>query len=171
MMHWMNGFGSKKMKIHPMMWASWMKDMVGKKSKKKKKVRLDLMNTALMSGSFKTLSTALIAADLVGAMRGKDKLTVFAPTDEAFAKLPAGTLDALLKDKTKLRAVLTYHVVAGKLRANDVVAAGTLRTLNGATAKVTTTGGPRIEGASILETDIKASNGIIHVIDTVLIPA
>jgi len=132
----------------------------------------DIVDTAVAAGSFKTLVAAVKAAGLVETLKGKGPFTVFAPTDEAFAKLPAGTVESLLKpeNKDKLVAILTYHVVPGSLKAADVVKAGELKTVNGKAAKITTDGGAKISGAGIVKTDIETSNGIIHVIDSVILP-
>ena len=129
----------------------------------------DIVDTAVDAGSFKTLATALGAAGLVDTLKGKGPFTVFAPTDEAFAKIPKADLDALLKDKAKLTAVLTYHVVAGKVMAADVKA-GKVKTVQGSELTVTTTGGVQVNGAKVVKTDILADNGVIHVIDTVVMP-
>ena len=129
----------------------------------------DIVDTAVNAGNFKTLVAALKAADLVKTLKGKGPYTVFAPTDEAFAKIPKADLDALLADKEKLSAVLTYHVVPGKVMAKDVKA-GDVATVNGKTIKVTTDGGVLVNTSKVTATDIKASNGVIHVIDTVLMP-
>ena len=129
----------------------------------------DIVDTAVNAGNFKTLVAALKAADLVKTLKGKGPYTVFAPTDEAFAKIPKADLDALLADKEKLSAVLTYHVVSGKVMAKDVKA-GDVATVNGKTIKVTTDGGVSVNTSKVTATDIKASNGVIHVIDTVLMP-
>jgi uncharacterized surface protein with fasciclin (FAS1) repeats len=129
----------------------------------------DIVDTAVAAGSFKTLATALQAAGLVETLKGKGPFTVFAPTDEAFAKVPKDQLDALLKDKAKLTAVLTYHVVAGKVMAKDV-AAGKVKTVQGSELTVSTAGGVMVDGAKVIKTDIVADNGVIHVIDSVVIP-
>jgi len=129
----------------------------------------DIVDTAVAAGSFKTLATALGAAGLVDTLKGKGPFTVFAPTDEAFAKIPKADLDALLKDKTKLSAVLTYHVVAGKVLAADVKA-GKVKTVQGSDLTVTTKSGVQVNGANVIKTDIDADNGVIHVIDTVVMP-
>ena len=129
----------------------------------------DIVDTAVAAGSFKTLATALGAAGLVETLKGKGPFTVFAPTDEAFAQIPKADLDALLKDKAKLTAVLTYHVVAGKVMAADVKA-GKVKTVQGSDLTVTTTGGVQVNGANVVKTDIVADNGVIHVIDTVVMP-
>jgi uncharacterized surface protein with fasciclin (FAS1) repeats len=129
----------------------------------------DIVDTAVAAGSFKTLATALTAAGLVDTLKGKGPFTVFAPTDEAFAKVPKADLDALLKDKAKLTAVLTYHVVAGKVMAADVKA-GKVKTVQGSELTVSTMGGVKVDNANVIKTDIVADNGVIHVIDSVVIP-
>jgi uncharacterized surface protein with fasciclin (FAS1) repeats len=130
----------------------------------------DIVDTAVSAGNFKTLAQALTAADLVGTLKGPGPFTVFAPTDAAFAKVPKEQLDALLKDKAKLAAVLTYHVVPGKLMARDVKA-GMVRTVQGQSLTVSTEGGTvKVDGATVTATDIAASNGVIHVIDSVVLP-
>jgi uncharacterized surface protein with fasciclin (FAS1) repeats len=133
----------------------------------------DIIDTAVAAGSFKTLAAAVTAADLVSTLKGQGPFTVFAPTDEAFAKLPAGTVDALLKDIPKLKAILTYHVIAGKVMAADVVKMDgkSAKTVNGADLKITTTGGVKLNGTStVVKTDIECTNGVIHVLDTVILP-
>ena len=129
----------------------------------------DIVDTAVAAGSFKTLATALGAAGLVDTLKGKGPFTVFAPTDEAFAKIPKADLDALLKDKAKLTAVLTYHVVPGKVMAADVKA-GKVKTVQGSELTITTSNGVMVNNAKVIKTDIVADNGVIHVIDTVLMP-
>jgi len=129
----------------------------------------DIVDTAVAAGSFKTLATALGAAGLVDTLKGKGPFTVFAPTDAAFAKIPKADLDALLKDKAKLTAVLTYHVVAGKVMAADVKA-GKVKTVQGSELTVSTTDGVKVDNAKVVKTDIVADNGVIHVIDTVIMP-
>ena len=129
----------------------------------------DIVDTAVDAGSFKTLATALGAAGLVETLKGKGPFTVFAPTDEAFAKIPKADLDALLKDKAKLTAVLTYHVVAGKVMAADVKA-GNVKTVQGSELTVSTSMGVMVNNAKVIKTDIVADNGVIHVIDTVIMP-
>jgi uncharacterized surface protein with fasciclin (FAS1) repeats len=129
----------------------------------------DIVDTAVAAGSFKTLATALQAAGLVDTLKGKGPFTVFAPTDEAFAKVPKADLDALLKDKAKLTAVLTYHVVPGKVMAADVKA-GKVKTVQGSEITVSTTGGVKVDAANVVKTDIVADNGVIHVIDSVILP-
>ena len=130
----------------------------------------DIVDTAVSAGQFKTLVKAVQAAGLVDTLKGPGPFTVFAPTDAAFAKLPAGTLEALLADKQKLAGILTYHVVPGKLMAADVLAARELQTAQGGSLAVDTSKGARIGAANIVLTDITTSNGVIHVIDTVLLP-
>ena len=129
----------------------------------------DIVDTAVAAGTFKTLAAALQAAGLVDTLKGKGPFTVFAPTDEAFAKIPKAELDALLKDKAKLTAVLTYHVVPGKVMAKDV-APGQVKTVQGSALTVSTTGGVMVDKARVTATDIVASNGVIHVIDSVVLP-
>lgn len=133
-------------------------------------MKKDIVDTAISAGSFKTLVTALKAAGLVETLRGKGPFTVFAPTDAAFAKLPAGTLDALLKDKKKLTKILTYHVVAGKVMASDVVKLKSAKTVEGQAVKISTTKGVKVNQANVVKTDILATNGVIHVIDAVILP-
>ncbi len=131
----------------------------------------DIVGVAKDAGSFKTLCAALEAADLVGALQGEGPFTVFAPTDEAFAKLPAGTVEGLLKDKVKLAAILKYHVVSGKVMAADVVKLKEAKTLNGKAAPIKVEGGTvTVAGSKVIKTDIAAKNGVIHVIDTVMLP-
>ena len=130
---------------------------------------MDIVETAVGAGSFKTLATALGAAGLVDKLKGKGPFTVFAPTDEAFAKIPKADLEALLKDKAKLKAVLTYHVVAGKVMAADVKA-GKVKTVQGSELTVSTSSGVMVDNAKVIKTDIVADNGVIHVIDTVIMP-
>lgn len=131
----------------------------------------DIVDTAVAAGSFKTLATALEAAGLVETLKGTGPFTVFAPTDDAFAKLPAGTLEALLKDIPKLKNILLYHVVAGKVMAKDVVKLKSAKTVQGSSAKISLRGGKvMIDAANVATTDIMASNGVIHVIDSVIMP-
>jgi uncharacterized surface protein with fasciclin (FAS1) repeats len=129
----------------------------------------DIVDTAVAAGNFTTLATALQAAGLVDTLKGKGPFTVFAPTDAAFAKIPKADLDALLKDKAKLTAVLTYHVVPGKVMAKDVKA-GMVKTVQGGSLTVATVGGVTVDGAKVSATDIVADNGVIHVIDSVVLP-
>lgn len=136
-------------------------------------VSKNIVETAVSAGSFKTLTTALKAAGLVETLNGKGPFTVFAPTDEAFAKLPAGTVESLLEpaNKQKLTAILTYHVVAGNVKAADVVKLSSAKTLNGQSVMIKTAGGKVfINDATVIKADIAATNGTIHVIDTVLMP-
>jgi uncharacterized surface protein with fasciclin (FAS1) repeats len=133
----------------------------------------NIVDTAVSAGSFKTLTTALKAAGLVETLKGKGPFTVFAPTDEAFAKLPAGTVESLLEpaNKQKLTDILTYHVVAGNVKAAHVVKLSSVKTLNGQSVAIKTAGGKvMINGATVVKADIAATNGTIHVIDTVLMP-
>ncbi len=130
----------------------------------------DIVDTAVAAGSFKTLATALQAAGLVDTLKGAGPFTVFAPTDEAFAKLPAGTLEGLLKDKAKLTAILTYHVVPGKVMAADVVKLKSAKTVQGGSITIDATKGVKVDGANVVKTDIACSNGVIHVIDAVILP-
>lgn len=130
----------------------------------------DIVDTAVAAGQFKTLAKALTEAGLVETLKGKGPFTVFAPTDEAFAKLPAGTLDALLKDKKKLASVLTYHVVAGKVLAADAAKLTSAKTVQGQSVKIEAKGAVTIDGAKVIKADILASNGVIHVIDSVILP-
>jgi uncharacterized surface protein with fasciclin (FAS1) repeats len=130
----------------------------------------DIVDTAVSAGNFKTLATALQAAGLVDTLKGKGPFTVFAPTDAAFAKIPKDQLDALLKDKAKLTAVLTYHVVPGAVMAKDVKP-GPVNTVQGSAFTVKADGGKvMVDNAAVTQTDIVADNGVIHVIDTVILP-
>jgi uncharacterized surface protein with fasciclin (FAS1) repeats len=129
----------------------------------------DIVDTAVAAGSFKTLATALTAAGLIDTLKGPGPFTVFAPTDEAFAKIPKADLDALLQDKAKLSAVLTYHVVPGKVMAKDVKA-GKVKSVQGADLTLATAGGVTVDGARVVQADIVADNGVIHVIDSVVLP-
>jgi uncharacterized surface protein with fasciclin (FAS1) repeats len=134
----------------------------------------DLVDTAVAAGQFKTLAAALKAAGLIDALKGDGPFTVFAPTDEAFAKLPAGTVETLLKpeNKEKLKAILLYHVVPGNVTADQVTKLDgrSVKTLQGSSVKVKTSHGVRVDNAKVTQADVKASNGVIHVIDTVLMP-
>ncbi len=133
----------------------------------------DIVETAVAAGSFTTLAKALAAADLVQTLKGPGPFTVFAPTDEAFAKLPAGTLESLLQpaNKAKLQRILTYHVVPGTVRAADVVKLNAARAVSGDTIMIATQNGAvTVDSAKVVKTDIAASNGVIHVIDTVILP-
>jgi uncharacterized surface protein with fasciclin (FAS1) repeats len=131
----------------------------------------DIVETAIAAGQFKTLVAAVKAAGLVDTLKGKGPFTVFAPTDEAFAKIPREKLEALLKDKQALTAVLTYHVVPGRVMAEDVLKLDAAKTAQGQSLKIAAAGGKvRVNGANVIATDIACSNGVIHVIDTVLLP-
>ncbi|MGE3807353.1 MAG: fasciclin domain-containing protein [Gemmataceae bacterium] len=130
----------------------------------------DIVETAVAAGQFKTLARALQAADLVDTLKGKGPFTVFAPTDEAFAKLPKGTLDRLLADKEALKGVLLYHVVPGKVTAADVAKLDSARTVGGKPVRIDAGKGVKINDAKVIKADIMTSNGVIHVIDTVLLP-
>ena len=133
----------------------------------------DVVDTAIAAGSFKTLAKALCAAGLVTTLKGVGPFTVFAPTDEAFAELPDGTLETLLKpeNKEKLRRILTYHVVAGKVMASDVVKLQSARAVSGDTITVKVEDGVvHVENATVTSADVPASNGVIHVIDSVILP-
>ncbi|PKM30022.1 MAG: fasciclin [Gammaproteobacteria bacterium HGW-Gammaproteobacteria-11] len=134
------------------------------------KAPADIVDTAIAAGSFSTLVTAVQAAGLVDTLKGEGPFTVFAPTDEAFAKIPQADLEALLADKEKLTAVLTYHVVAGKVMAADVVNLTSAETVQGSALTIDTTDGVKVDAANVTATDIEASNGVIHVIDMVLMP-
>jgi uncharacterized surface protein with fasciclin (FAS1) repeats len=134
----------------------------------------DIVDTAVAAGKFKTLAAALEAADLVDTLKGEGPFTVFAPTDAAFAKLPAGTVESLLKpeNRDQLVAILTYHVVPGKVEAADVVKLNEARTVNGKDVQITVAdSGVQVDNANVIMTDIEASNGVIHVIDTVILPS
>ncbi len=132
--------------------------------------KADIVDTAVAAGSFTTLVKAVQAAGLVDTLKSEGPFTVFAPTDEAFAKLPAGTLEGLLADTEKLKQVLLYHVVAGKVMASDVGGLSEAKTVQGGTLPIDTSYGVKIGGAKVVKTDIETSNGVIHVIDTVLVP-
>ena len=129
----------------------------------------DIVDTAVKAGNFKTLVAAVQAAGLVDTLKGPGPFTVFAPTDEAFAKIPKATLDGLLKDKAALTKILTYHVVAGKVMAKDVKA-GTVKTVQGSDITLATAGGVTVNGAKVVAADVAADNGVIHAIDTVIMP-
>jgi uncharacterized surface protein with fasciclin (FAS1) repeats len=135
----------------------------------------DIVDTAVAAGSFKTLVTAVKAAGLVDTLKSKGPFTVFAPNDDAFAKLPKGTVEGLLKDIPKLKAVLTYHVVSGKVMAADVVKLKTAKTVQGQEVKIDASKwhlhmNPKINDANVVKADVAADNGVIHVIDKVLLP-
>jgi uncharacterized surface protein with fasciclin (FAS1) repeats len=130
----------------------------------------DIVDTAVAAGNFKTLASALTAAGLIETLKGKGPFTVFAPTDEAFAKIPKADLDALIADKAKLTKVLTYHVVAGKVMASDVVKLKDAKTVEGQMVKIDASNGVMVNKSKVIKADIQTSNGVIHVIDTVLMP-
>jgi uncharacterized surface protein with fasciclin (FAS1) repeats len=131
----------------------------------------NIVQTAILAGSFKTLVAAVQAAGLAETLSGNGPFTVFAPTDEAFAKLPAGTVDALLKDKEKLASILTYHVVSGQVTAADAVKLTEAKTVNGQSLKIVAgKDGVMIDNAKVITADIMTSNGVIHVIDSVMLP-
>ncbi len=137
------------------------------------KAKKDIVDTAVSAGQFNTLAAALEAADLVDTLKGDGPFTVFAPTDEAFAKLPEGTVEHLLKpeNRDQLVAILTYHVVPGKVDAATVVGLDAATTVNGADVSISVDGGSvRVDDATVVKTDIGASNGLIHVIDAVILP-
>ena len=131
----------------------------------------DIVDTAVSAGTFNTLAAALKATDLIGTLKGAGPFTVFAPTDEAFAKLPKGTLDALMKDPVKLKGILLYHVVSGRVMASDVEKLKSAKSMQGSSISITAAGGKVMaDNANVVKTDIMASNGVIHVIDTVILP-
>jgi uncharacterized surface protein with fasciclin (FAS1) repeats len=129
-----------------------------------------IVDVAVQAGKFNTLVQAVQAAGLVETLSGEGPFTVFAPTDEAFAQIPQETLQAVLADKEKLTAILTYHVVPGRLMAADVVRSTQLQTVQGQSITVSTEGGVRVDNANVIQTDIEADNGVIHVIDQVIMP-
>jgi uncharacterized surface protein with fasciclin (FAS1) repeats len=131
----------------------------------------DIVDTAVNAGSFSTLVAAVKAAGLVETLKGAGPFTVFAPTDEAFAKLPEGTVEGLLKDLPKLKQILTYHVVAGKVMAADVVKLKSAKTVEGSEVKIDASKGVKVNDATVVTPDVAADNGVIHVIDSVLLPA
>jgi uncharacterized surface protein with fasciclin (FAS1) repeats len=132
---------------------------------------MDIIETAVAAGSFKTLAAALEAAGLIGVLQGEGPFTVFAPTDEAFAKLPAGTVEALLADKEALTRILTYHVVSGRVMADAVVNITEAATVAGINAPIEVRmGNVYVGGARVVTADVNASNGVIHIIDTVMLP-
>ncbi|ACK74135.1 beta-Ig-H3/fasciclin (plasmid) [Gloeothece citriformis PCC 7424] len=132
----------------------------------------NIVDTAVNAGSFSTLVAAIKAANLVDTLQGKGPFTVFAPTDEAFGKLPEGTVDELLKDIPKLKKILTYHVVSGKVMAADVVKLKSAKTVEGSDVKINASNGTvKVNDSTVATADVAADNGVIHIIDTVLIPA
>jgi uncharacterized surface protein with fasciclin (FAS1) repeats len=131
----------------------------------------NIVDTAVNAGSFSTLVSAIKAAGLVETLKGVGPFTVFAPTDEAFAKLPAGTVEGLLKDLPKLKKILTYHVVSGKVMASDVVKLTSAKTVEGSDVKINASHGVKVNDSTVVTPDVSADNGVIHIIDTVLLPA
>ncbi|WP_245542270.1 fasciclin domain-containing protein [Rubellimicrobium thermophilum] len=131
---------------------------------------MDIVETATAAGNFTTLLAAVEAAGLVETLKGEGPFTVFAPTDEAFAALPEGTVEGLLADPEALAAILTYHVIPGEVMSSDLSEGMTAATVNGAEVTFTLEGGPKINGANIIQPDVDASNGVIHVIDAVILP-
>jgi uncharacterized surface protein with fasciclin (FAS1) repeats len=131
----------------------------------------DIVDTAVNAGDFTTLVAAVKAADLVDTLKGKGPFTVFAPTDAAFAKLPDGTVDELLKDTPKLKKILTYHVVSGKVMAADVTKMKSATTVEGSDVKINASKGVKVNDSTVTTADVAADNGVIHIIDTVLMPA
>jgi uncharacterized surface protein with fasciclin (FAS1) repeats len=138
----------------------------------RKEAKKDIIETAVAAGNFKTLAAALTEADLIETLKGKGPFTVFAPTDEAFAKVPKADLDNLLKDKDQLKKVLLYHVVAGKVMSTDVVKLKSAKTVEGSKARITVEDKTvMVDKAKVVATDIEASNGVIHIIDSVIMPS
>ncbi len=131
----------------------------------------NIVDTAVKAGSFSTLVSAIEAAGLVETMKGTGPFTVFAPTDDAFAKLPKGTVEGLLKDLPKLKQILTYHVVPGKVLAADVVKLKSAKTVEGSEVKIDASNGVKVNDSTVTTPDVAADNGVIHIIDTVLLPA
>ena len=129
----------------------------------------DIVDTAVAAGDFKTLAAALQQAGLIDTLKGKGPFTVFAPSDAAFAKVPKEQLDALLADKEKLAAVLTYHVVPGKVMSKDV-RPGMVKSVQGSSLTLSTAGGVKVDGANVVKADVVADNGVIHIIDNVVLP-
>lgn len=130
----------------------------------------DIVDTAINAGTFNTLVTAITTAGLDTTLKGPGPFTVFAPTDEAFSKLPSGTFESLLEDILQLRKVLEYHVVSGKVMAADVVKLDSATTASGSTVKIDASNGIKVNDATVVTPDVEADNGVIHIIDTVLIP-
>ena len=130
----------------------------------------DIVDTAIAAGNFNTLIEAAKAADLVDTLKGEGPFTVFAPTDEAFAQIPAATLNSLLQDKEALTKVLTYHVVLGKVTSAEVIKLSSATTIQGQAVMIDSSNGVKIDDATVIQADIETSNGIIHVIDQVIMP-
>jgi len=163
-----------RMQVVRMVMAGALAVVVGTSAAVVRAQEKDIVDTAVAAGSFKTLAAALKAAGLIDTLKGKGPFTVFAPTDEAFAKLPAGTVENLLKpeNKAQLTAILTYHVVPGAVTAAQVTGLKTAKTVNGQSVRIGSMGGSvTIDKAHVVKADIKASNGVIHVIDAVMLPA
>lgn len=139
-------------------------------AERKRDQMANIVETAIGAGSFKTLVEEVKAAGLVETLSGPGPFTVFAPSDDAFSKLPAGTVDGLLHDIPKLKSVLTYHVVPGRLMASDVVKLTSAQTVQGQSLSIDTRDGVRVGGAKVVQADISADNGVIHVIDSVMLP-
>ena len=135
-----------------------------------KKPSQDIVDTAISAGSFNTLAKALTEAELIETLKGTGPFTVFAPTDDAFAQIPEDQLNAILANKALLTKILTYHVVSGKVMAADVVALDSAATVQGQSVSISTENGVKVDGATVVQADIEATNGVIHVIDSVLIP-
>lgn len=131
----------------------------------------NIVDTAVNAGSFSTLVAAIKAADLTDTLQGKGPFTVFAPTDEAFSQLPEGTVDALLKDIPRLKQILKYHVISGKVMAAEVMKRKLVKTVEGSDVKIDASNGVKVNDATVTSPDISADNGVIHVIDAVLMPA
>jgi len=140
------------------------------KNNKESDMEKNIVETAVSAGQFKTLATALEAAGLIETMSSGGPFTVFAPTDEAFTKLPEGTIESLLEDKDQLTNILKYHVVSGKVMSKDVAGMDSAETLLGKSITIDASNGVMINNAKVIQADIEASNGVIHIIDTVLIP-
>ena len=158
------------MSVAAVLGLTWMNGFAADKDKDKER---DIVDTAVGAGDFKTLAAALEAADLVETLKGKGPFTVFAPTDEAFEKLPKGTLEDLLKpeNKKKLAGILTYHVVPGKVMAAEVTKMKKAKTVQGTDVKIKVVDGKvMVNDAEVIKTDIACTNGVIHVIDTVIMP-
>jgi uncharacterized surface protein with fasciclin (FAS1) repeats len=134
------------------------------------KMKADIVDTAVQAGSFDTLVTAVKAAGLVDVLKGDGPFTVFAPTDEAFAQVPEDQLQALLADKEALTKVLTYHVVPGKVMSSEVAKLSSAKTVQGQSVRIDTSSGVKVDGANVVKADIETSNGVIHVIDKVILP-
>ena len=151
--------------------AAAAKKATAEKAPKKTEMK-DIVDTAVAAGSFTTLAAALGAAGLVDTLKGDGPFTVFSPTDDAFAKLPKGTLDDLLlpENKDKLAGILTYHVVAGKVMSGDVVKLTEAATVNGAVVKIDASEGVKVDGATVTTADVECANGVIHIIDSVIMP-